>query len=194
MSKLAVAFAWLLPLVAVAADEEAREAFPGFSLIPPVGEEWALASRADNSVLWLRDTGDPDRSVACAVVAGQAPGSVRTQADLVAFLERLGAAPPPSANLELVSSTAEPADGASEACARHDAVVRDKAAGTVLTVAGVTCLHPDYPGRMFDVQYSQRGREGTHEEALNLEGEAFLRSFRFEQAPADDDWSLAGRP
>ena len=192
MTKLAAALAFLLPLVAQAAGEEAREAFPGFSLIPPAGEQWTLASRADNSILWVRETGHPERSFAFAVVAGQAPTSVRTQAELVAFLRRLGDAPPPSPNLELVTSTAEPVDGASDACARHDAVVRDKAAGTLLTVAGVTCLHPDYPGRMFDVQYSQRAGEETHEEALNLEGEALLKSFRFEQAPGDDDWSLAG--
>lgn len=191
MNKLA-ALALLLPVAASAADAGERQAFPGFSLVPPTGEAWTLASRSDNALLWVRDTGDPDSSFAFAVVAGQAPASVRTQADLVAFLERIGAAPPPSPNLELVRSSAAPAEGPSEACARHDAVVRDNGTGTLLTVAGVTCLHPDFPGRMFDAQYSQRGRDGGHVEALDLEGEALVASFRFEDAPADDDWSLSG--
>lgn len=191
MTRLA-ALALLLPLAATAADDDRRQFYPGFSLVPPAGKAWALAGREDNSLLWVRDTGDPDSRFTFAVVAGQAPTSVRSQADLVAFLERLGAAPPPSPDLELEESTAGPVEGAGPACARHDAVVRDRASGAVLTVAGVTCLHPDYPGRMFDVQYSRRGPADGQSEALDLEGEALIRSFRFEEAPADDDWSLSG--
>jgi sporulation-control protein spo0M len=70
--------------------------------------------------------------------------------------------------------------------------VRDRNAGTILSVAGVACLDPDFPGRMFDVQYTQRGEAGQLEEAFNQEGEAVIASFRFEPAPEDDDWSLAG--
>lgn len=192
MNKLVIAIATVLPLAAAAADRDGREAYPGFSLVPPTGEAWTLANRSDTSLLWVRNTGDPDSSFAFAVVAGQAPASVRTRDELVAFLERLGDAPPPSPNLELVSSTAEAVEGPGRACARHDAVVKDKGTGTMLTVAGITCLHPDYPGRMFDVQYSQRAAEGDLDEALNREGEALVKTFRFENAPADDNWSLSG--
>jgi hypothetical protein len=192
MRKLATLAAVILPLAATGDESGSRQTFPGFSLVPPDGEAWTLASRDDRSVLWVRDTGDPERSFALAVVAGQAPTSVRSRAGLVAFIQRLGSAPPPSPELELLSSTAEPADGPAAACARHDAIVRDRNEGTILSVAGVACLHPDFPGRMFDIQYTQRGEEGRLEEALSQEGEAVIATFRFEPAPEDDDWSLAG--
>jgi hypothetical protein len=192
MRKHALLAAVMLPLAATGDEGGSRQTFPGFSLVPPDGEAWTLAGRNDRSVLWVRDTGDPEHSVTLAVVAGQAPTSVRSRAELVAFIQRLGRAPPPSPELELVSSTAEPADGPATACARHDARVRDRNAGTILSVAGVACLHPDFPGRMFDVQYTQRGEAGQLEEAFKQEGEAVIASFRFEPAPEDDDWSLAG--
>jgi hypothetical protein len=193
MRKLATAVAAILPLVASAQDEAGRQAFPGFSLVPPQGEAWTLAARGDNSLLWTRDTGDPERTFTFAVVAGQAPASVRTQADMVRFIEALSAAPPPSPNLQILSSVAQPVEGGpSDSCARHEAAIKETGGGTVLAVIGVTCLHPDFPGRMFDVQYTRRGKDEQMKKAPDPEGEALIRSFRFETAPEDDDWSLAG--
>ncbi len=188
MRRFAILAAAFVPLLAGAGDE--RRQFPGFSLAPPAGDAWRLEGRSATSVLWQRETGDPETNFAFAVLAGQAPTSVRSQPELVAFLAAMGSAPPPSPNLELVSSTAEAVDGAGDACARHESRVRDIAAGTVLDVVGIACLHPDYPGRMYDVQFSHRGRAEQLDESLRLEGEALLKSFRFEEAPADDDWSL----
>jgi len=193
MRTIAAALAALLPLVAFAQDEAGRQSFPGFSLVPPQGEAWTLAARGENSLLWTRDPGDPERSFTFAVVAGQAPASVRSREDLVRFIEALSAAPPPSPNLQIISSTARPVEqGAAGSCARHEAAIRETGEGTVLAVTGVICLHPDFPGRMFDVQFTQRGSAESMDEALDREGEALIRSFRFETAPEDDDWSLAG--
>ncbi|MEJ2514441.1 MAG: hypothetical protein P8102_04345 [Gammaproteobacteria bacterium] len=188
MKKLATLAVAVVPLVAGA--DEARQQFPGFSLVPPTGDAWQLEGRSPTSVLWLRDTGSPETKFAFAVLAGPAPTSVRSQPELVAFLEAMGSAPPPSPDLELVSSTAEAVDGPGGTCARHESRVRDAAAGTRLDVVGITCLHPEYPGRMYDVQFSQRTTAGQPDEALRLEGEALLESFRFEEAPYDDDWDL----
>ncbi len=193
MRKLAATLAALVPLLASAQDESGRQSFPGFSLVPPAGEAWSLAGRADNSLLWRRQTGDPELTFTFAVVAGQAPASVRSQADLVRFIEALSSAPPPSPNLQVLSSSAQPMEaGPGDSCARHEATIRETGGGTILAVTGVTCLHPDFPGRMFDVQYTLRGREKRIDDALGREGEALIRTFRFEAAPEDDDWSLAG--
>ena len=109
------------------------------------------------------------------------------------FIEALSAAPPPSPNLQIISSTAKAEEqGPGENCARHEATIRESGEGTVLAVTGLICLHPDFPGRMFDVQFTQRGSAETVDETLDREGEALIRSFRFETAPEDDDWSLAG--
>jgi hypothetical protein len=182
------ALLFLLPCLAVA--EDAREQFPGFSLVPPGGDEWVRVPRNEMAVLWRRDTGDDAKTFVMAVLAGPTPAAVRDQAQLLEFLREVRAAPPPSADLELVESKLDPSNAPAATCVRHASRIRSKSAGTTMEVEGLTCLHPDYPGRMIDVQYSQRSPAGGIDDELAAEGKAFLESIRFEEAPADDDWSL----
>lgn len=173
-----------------AAAEPPREEFPGFSVVPPAGEDWRLATSNEMTLLWMRDTGHPERTFGMAVLAGPSPASIRDRSQLLAFLREVRAGPPPNAELELLRSDLEPAEAPGPACVRHESRIRDRGAQKLTQVSGITCLHPDYPGRMFDVQYSQRAPEDAIDPALDVEGRAFLDSFRFEAAPADDDWSL----
>jgi hypothetical protein len=170
--------------------------FPGFSVTPPSPADWMQVQRNAFSIVWMRRTGNPDLSVGVAVLTQSMSRVFESPAQFIEWVTLSKEANPDPGRFRLVSNQVAPADGEGLAsCARYSTVIEDSSGGPDavlrLEVAGLACLHPEQPGRYFDVQYSARMPTGeSFPEAMVREGQAFVDSFRFAAPPPGGDWSL----
>ena len=189
--------AWVATALLLWAVVAGAEDFPGISVEPPQGGSWVQVQRDIASLVWMRQTGRPDVSLGVALLTQGLDERFADHDEFLAWVRRTKGANPDAGRFRLVSNQVSPAGAEFETCARYTTLIEDRSAaravGTALRldVSGLACLHPDEPGRYFDIQYSVRLPAGLSLPAeLVEEGRAFVESARFRPAPADGNWSL----
>jgi hypothetical protein len=178
-------------LVAVK-DPTQRVEIDGLSVLPPAGQTWYVASADARRVAFARRPPElPHTAVAIAFVekieiGGYVHAPIRNAQDLKEVEERRLQSDERYTTIES-SARVDTSRGAD--CVRIDAVqeVRDnpRFPGVVLVLVSrvLDCLHPQSPGYMVSVGYSERYPKGQRTlfsaETLQSEGEAFIRSATF---------------
>ncbi|MGB5622840.1 MAG: hypothetical protein WBN65_10140 [Gammaproteobacteria bacterium] len=175
----------LQPILLVAAE------FPGFTVVTPAGDAWRQVQRNSVSIVWMRRTADRTDSFGAAVLTSGLNTRFDNDDGFLDWVRRSKSANPDPGQFALRESSFALDPAVARRCVRYRTLIEVRAAGTLLEVAGLACLHPDAADRYFDVQYSARypldAKLGAE---LAEEGAAFVDSFRFTAVPADGDWSL----
>ncbi|MGB5209440.1 MAG: hypothetical protein WBN31_09555 [Gammaproteobacteria bacterium] len=168
------------------------EAFPGFSIQPPTDPDWQQVQRNAQSAVWMRRAPDYEAGLAVAILTSALTIRFDDDQAFLDWVRRSKDTNPDPARFRISDSAYEIDTTAGPRCVRYRTVVEDRPNQRVLEVAGLACLHPDAPGRYFDIQYSARFPAGVELPATMFsDGAGFVDSFRFSPPPADDDWSLA---
>ncbi len=171
-------------------------AFPGFAVATPAGEAWRQVQHNAVSIVWMRRTPDSASSFGAAVLTSRLNTRFEDDDSFLDWVRRSKSANPDPEQFAVRESSYALDPAIAERCVRYRTLIEVLPASTLLEVAGLACLHPDEPGRYFDVQYSARyPLGGKLADDLANEGAAFVDSFRFNAGPADGDWSLgSGAP
>lgn len=187
----------LAPILMCLACFGVADDFPGMSIEPPVGDQWAQVQRSINTLVWMRNTERADVTMGVALLTQRVNGEFASHEDFTRWVRQTKESNPDPRRFRLVSNRIAPAERELKSCVRYTTVIEDRTGGAGpesslrLQVAGVACLHPEDPTRFFDVQYSARMPGGTElPSELQEEGQAFVDSLTFRSPPADGDWSL----
>ena len=175
----------------VAVNPTQRVELVGVSVLPPAGQTWYLGPRDCCHIAFGRRPPDPPHTiVALALVekieiGGAVLGPIQNAQDLKEVTERRLQS---DGHITTIESSVRVDTGRDAECVRIDAVqeVRDnpRFPGVVLVLVAHTldCLHPQAPGYMVSIGYSERypkGQQAFSAEALRTEGELFIQSATF---------------
>ena len=175
----------------VAVNPTQRFELDGISVLPPAGQTWYQGPRDGHHVAFGRMPPQPPHTiVAMALVdkveaGGAVLGPVRNAQDLKDVEERRLQSGGRYTTLES-SLRIDTSRGAE--CVRVDAVPEERDhprfPGVVLILVShaLDCLHPQNPGYVVSVGYSERypkGQSVFSAESLRPEGEAFIQSATF---------------
>jgi hypothetical protein len=167
------------------------ESFPGFSVEPPADPAWQQVQRNAESAVWMRRAPGYEAGLAVAILTSALAARFDDEQAFFDWVRRNKDTNPDPSRFRIRDSEYAIEQIPGPGCVRYRTVIEDLSADRVLEVAGRACLHPDAPGRYFDIQYSARYPAGVDlPEEMFSEGAAFVDSFRFSTPPADDDWSL----
>ena len=171
--------------------ERQRMQFDSFSILPPQGDRWYVASTLPKDDLWRSVAGFVKQgsgdTPGAAIWATTAVANIETpfpsREQLLQQLVRSREAELRGGRFRLVEFRSAP--GPSPACHRYDAVAEDRAVPEfpgvvfVLTVHHTLCLHPNAPTLAVNMAYSERRQQGQPAAKLEAEGEPFLTSLQF---------------
>lgn len=177
-------------------DPAQRLEFEGFSILPPQGERWFVASPAlrkqqgpDMIVSFLKLATPPSitHTVVATVRGGRVALSAGSRAELLQkmaqrYSEQTNRNRPVSVNISPDKTLAPD-------CVRYDVTAEDRevprypGAIYIADVHGFICLHPDLPDAVIDIGYSQRRLQEERPLTLEAEGEPFLKSLLFNKLP-----------
>jgi hypothetical protein len=180
----------LLALMLVPAILHA-EAFPGFSVEPPTDPAWQQVQRNAQSAVWMRRAPGYEAGLGVAILTSALAARFDDEQAFLDWVRRNKDTNPDPSRFRIRDSEYAIDKVPGPRCVRYRTLIEDQSADRVLEVAGLACLHPDAPGRYFDIQYSARyPADVALPDEMFGEGAAFVDSFRFSTPPADDDWSL----
>ncbi len=181
-------------------DPTKRLEFHGFSVLPPLGENWSIQNQGANSIVFAKSTkkGRDHTVVAFARTVSQSEVPLKAVLEYVGkggspcidvtttgnpfFALYLAFRSPRFKNLE-AQICVESCQG--KACGRSDLTVEDHgvpyAPGSVfiLTQRDLYFLHPDSPEVVVHLSYSQRFLRGEKPLPIDAEIEPFLKSLEF---------------
>ena len=194
--------AWVLAMASTLAgpghagdpgENGARTDFPGFTVQAPPGHLWTEVRRDSRSVVWMRRQPDPAHSFSVAVLTGPLPDGAESGFDFADWVRRSKLTSPDPARFVVTGADLGQESGRTDGCLEYRLRAEDRGAEPVmvLDVAGLACRHPESRDRYFDVQHAERRPRGAGGASPRAEGEAFVESFRFAEAPADGNWNLA---
>jgi len=194
----AVLAAFLILFVEVSVADD----FPGIVVTPPPADHWVQVQRNANSIVWMRRTGRQDLTMGVALLTQAIDRRFATRGEFLDWVTASREANPDPARFRLVSNRVTPSSGdGRDTCVSYATVIEDLSGGPDRTlrleVAGLACLHPVEPTRLYDIQYSARMPVGAALPAeMAIEGQQFVDSVRFAAPPPGGDWSLgpATRP
>jgi hypothetical protein len=194
--------AWLAVLVAgmaiagcapkfVAVNPTQRVELDGVSVLPPVGQTWYVGPHDGRHVIFGRRPPQPPHTVAAGAlvdkieIGGAVLGPVRNAQDLKEVTERRLQS---GGRFTTIEASVRPDTSNGAECVRVDAVQEERdnprLPGVVLVLVShaLDCLHPQSPGYVVSVSYSERypkGQQAWSAEILQAEGEPFIHSALF---------------
>ena len=174
---------------ALAQDGAAALEFRGFRLAPLPAPEWTTLERNAASALFGRHTAAATHTFVAIVMSDTIPekdlplwNSVGAYFD---FMRKLKPASlDPSRHTLLEQEYSPPLDKA-PTCMRYRLRVEDRGApqarGVALsmTIAGVSCTHPEALRTLIDVSYSERGGPAPESARMREEAERIVDSLQF---------------
>ena len=189
------------------ADLSGRLELAGYSVVPPTGDWLAVTApaMAADPVALLRagrrpllvteaTTGhvflrrEADTSIFAAAITADARRVTARTPDGLLALKEAALRHDGQARFRLVEAGVSVDRSRPEVCVRFDTLEEDRdvpgARGVLhlVSVRGVTCLHPRWPEYAIELAYSQRHRHDVRPLDVSGEGEAFLRSLQFTTA------------
>jgi hypothetical protein len=175
----------------VAVNPTQRVELDGVSVLPPVGQTWYVGPHDGRHITFgRRPPESPHTIVAAALVekieiGGAVHGPVRNAQDLKEVEERRLQS---GGRFTTIEASVRPDTSNGAECVRVDAVQEERdntrAAGVVLVLVThvLDCLHPQSPGYVVSVGYSERypkDQQALSVETLQAEGELFIHSALF---------------
>ncbi len=177
----------------------ARVSYPGFSIEPPGDGAWAQVRDSDSEVVFMKRLEQETHTFGVAVLSRPIRRRFQDVDELRTWVLAQKTRNPNPARYTVEFAEASP-EGPGPMCVRYVTRVHDAGPpdfelrkSLTLNVTGFACLHPDAPGRYYDIQYSERRPRKGRDRALSREGEAFIKAFRFE-APPDGPVSKPAPP
>jgi hypothetical protein len=179
-------------------DQSTRVEQNGYSVLPPPGIGWYLATRSDTAVVFTKDTATPGRTFVAIAEIRPAAAAYDSPSNYLAARQR--EVEEMDSNRYRVTEQAVALDERlGKFCVRYQIRVEDRGAeseGTpeqqaeafarwlterppILDVRGYRCLHPNAPQYEVEASYSQRAKAELLDSALASEGEAFATSLQF---------------
>ncbi len=168
----------------------ARVSYAGFSIEPPTDGAWTQVRDTDAAVVFMKRLDHEAHTFGVAVLSRPIRRRFQDVQELRTWVLAQKTQNPNPARYSMEYAEASP-EGPGPMCVRYVTRVIDggppdfeQPRSLTLNVTGFACLHPDAPSQFYDIQYSERrpGRKGR-DRALALEGEAFIKAFRFEAPP-----------
>jgi hypothetical protein len=165
----------------------------GVSVMPPAGQTWYAGPRSKQHVLFLRRPPEAPHVVAAMavvdkiVVGGLVQAPIRNAQDLKALTERRFQAAAGGRFTTLQSSIRVDLSLGAQ-CVRADSAQEERdnprvpGVVLILLIHTLDCLHPQTPGYVVSISYSERYPKGQRPfapETLQAEGEPFIRSAMF---------------
>ena len=186
-----VAVAGCAPALVAVKDPAQRVELNGVSVLPPAGQAWHVGPRSTRHVVFLRKPPESPHTIGAValvdqiVIGGLVRAPIRNAQDLKELTERRFQS---SGRFTMIESSIRIDTGMGAECVRSDTVQEERdnprSPGVVLVMVIHTldCLHPQTPGHVVSVGYSERypkGQQPLPAETLRAEGEPFIRSATF---------------
>lgn len=157
-----------------------RVALPGFSFVPPAGDDWEaiprlkttradFASRDGSNLIWARAA-----SFEVPTPTAADPDEILDTAEAVAVLEQFRGL---GDGAEVVWTSSRPEEIAGAECLRNQSLFKDKA--TYSLSNSVLCSHPESPAHIVLLDYSEKWREPSWQRNDAMQRNTFLNSLQF---------------
>jgi hypothetical protein len=165
----------------------------GVSVLPPAGQTWYAGPRSRQHALFLRRPPEAPHVVAALavvdkiVVGGLVQAPIRNAQDLKALTERRFQTAA-GGRFTTIQSSVRVDLSLGAQCVRVDSAQEERdnprvpGVVLILLIHTVDCLHPQTPGYVVSISYSERYPKGQRPfaaETLQAEGEPFIRSATF---------------
>lgn len=180
-------------------DPTRRLEFQGFSILPPSGKNWQIMDRGKIeggggvNVMWSKVlVHSPTRThrILASVSTSNVP--LKTGREVLQHLERQARGPLEKDRGALVEMRkllpttvfkVSLDNSLGSECLRQDITIpeQDVPGGPILvqTMYALSCPHPDKPGYVIELGYSQRFFQGAHPVPWDAEAEPFFKSLMF---------------
>jgi hypothetical protein len=175
----------------VAVNPTQRVELDGVSVLPPAGQTWYFGPHDGRHIIFGRMPPQSPHTIGAMAlvdkieIGGAVLGPVRNAQDLKEVTERRLQS---GGRFTTIEASVRPDTSNGAECVRVDAVQEERdnprAAGVVLVLVThvLDCLHPQSPGYVVSVGYSERypkGQQALPVETLQAEGEPFIHSALF---------------
>lgn len=169
-------------------DSGTRLEFRGYSVLPPPGNDWFVFEQDRGHILFFKKLESEFVTHTFGALVATSPVSVRFKNpdEFLAYAKKEDERDSSSKRHRVLLSEATSDDGiGSRYCVRYFKKAEDHGVSIpgvpylMMEIYGYVCLHPELPGLLININYSERYKPDEGSPALRAEGEKFIKSFKF---------------